>query len=529
CDKDGEPLIHTDGTGFISEDLAILCAKHFIEAKGSNDESYEFVDLLKLEEESLGMEGISDPPLLVQCRIFKDGYAVKGTLLVNKKLRPRTIQVRPSMIKVERDPTLSGSFSFSSLEIVSISRKPRKASLSKNLIALLTVGGVPQAYFMTLLNKTLQESQKVSSSMRAAIRVGLNYGNMDDNATSVAMIGSGIPLDEPYLQHRMSILTNEERKGLRGGKIPVDDSFYLIGTADPTGTLESDEVCVILENGQVSGKVLVYRNPGVHFGDIHILNAKYVPAMGEFVGNGKYGIFFSTKGRRSVGSEIANGDFDGDLYWVSHNRTFLDHFKVSQPWEKTYFTPSAPSKKPSELSHDELDKELVTQLFATQKQNMVAGKSADSLLTFEDQYIVLGKDDAEKHRLEEKMLKLTDLYYDALDAGKSGKTIEISKFLLPQKYPHFLEKNADKSYHSPSVLGLIYDTVKGYQSDNASRKEVWKLPCFNVEIPAATMNLWKDRYKSYKLDMLDALKSGDESKNNSADIVIKKYKKVCVC
>nr|GEX31301.1 mitochondrial proton/calcium exchanger protein-like [Tanacetum cinerariifolium] len=69
------------------------------------------------------------------------------------------------------------------------------------------------------------------------------------------------------------------------------------------------------------------------------------------------------------------------------------------------------------------------------------------------------------------MLKLTDLYYDALDAGKSGKRIEISKCLLPQKYPHFQEKKADKSYHSPSVLGLIYDTVKGYQYDNASRKD----------------------------------------------------------
>ncbi|GJV89454.1 RNA-dependent RNA polymerase, eukaryotic, partial [Tanacetum coccineum] len=106
------------------------------------------------------------------------------------------------------------------------------------------------------------------------------------------------------------------------------------------------------------------------------------------------------------------------------------------------------------------------------------------------------------------------------------KQIEISKCLLPQKYPHFLEKKADKSYHSPSVLGLIYDTVKGYQSDNASRKEVWKLPCFNVEIPAATMNLWKDRYKSYRSEMSDAMRSGDESKNNSANIVVKKYKKM---
>lgn len=41
CDKDGEPLIHTDGTGFISEDLAMLCAKDFIEAKGKHDGSFE--------------------------------------------------------------------------------------------------------------------------------------------------------------------------------------------------------------------------------------------------------------------------------------------------------------------------------------------------------------------------------------------------------------------------------------------------------------------------------------------------------
>ena len=76
--------------------------------------------------------------------------------------------------------------------------------------------------------------------------VSLTYGQMDDSATSVSMIGCGIPLDEPYLKYRLSILANEERKGLRNGKIPVNESFYLIGTADPTGILNSDEVCVIL-------------------------------------------------------------------------------------------------------------------------------------------------------------------------------------------------------------------------------------------------------------------------------------------
>ncbi|KAI3524654.1 hypothetical protein L1887_03317 [Cichorium endivia] len=522
-DKDGEALIHTDGTGFISEDLAILCGKDFIEAKGKYDGSF------KLEE--LGPKGmeacIREPPLLVQCRLFKDGYAVKGTLLVNKKLKARTIQVRPSMIKVEKDSTLSDSDSFSSLEINSISRKPRKTNLSKNLIALLSVGGVPKEYFLGLLETTLQDTQKVSSSMRAAVKVGLNYAQMDDSATSVAMIGSGIPLDEPYLQYRLSILANEERKGLRGGKLPVNESCYLIGTADPTGILNSDEVCVILENGQISGKVLVYRNPGIHFGDIHVMNARYVAELEEFVGNAKYGIFFSTKGRRSVGSEIANGDFDGDIYWVSRSPQLLHHFKVSKPWERLSSTPNAPTKKPSELSQEELETQLYTLLFASQKQSIVAGKAADAWLTLMDQYLTLGDDDfTNKNAIKEKLLKLVDLYYDALDAPKSGNPVEIPKNLLPQKYPHFLEKKSDKTYNSSSVLGLIYDTAKGYVPDNALIQEIWKLPRFDVEIPEGCLNLWRDWYRSYRLEMSDAMNSGDESKKDSANIVIKKYKQI---
>lgn len=64
---------------------------------------------------------------------------------------------------------------------------------------------------------------------------------------------------------------------------------------------------------------MVYRYPGLHFGDIHVLNAVYLKELEDVVGNAKFGIFFSTKGLRSVASEIANGDFDGDMYWVSKN------------------------------------------------------------------------------------------------------------------------------------------------------------------------------------------------------------------
>lgn len=73
------------------------------------------------------------------------------------------------------------------------------------------------------------------------------------------------------------------------------------------------------ENGQITGDVLVYRNPGLHFGDIHIMQATYVEGLESYVGHGKYAIFFPCVGPRSVADEIAGGDFDGDMYWVSKN------------------------------------------------------------------------------------------------------------------------------------------------------------------------------------------------------------------
>lgn len=60
------------------------------------------------------------------------------------------------------------------------------------------------------------------------------------------MISFGIPLEESYLRYRLSVLMKEENNSLRKGRLYIPDSYNLMGTADPTGTLKEDEVCVIL-------------------------------------------------------------------------------------------------------------------------------------------------------------------------------------------------------------------------------------------------------------------------------------------
>ncbi|KAI8565476.1 hypothetical protein RHMOL_Rhmol03G0262200 [Rhododendron molle] len=528
-DEEGEHLIHTDGTGFISEDLALKTPKDFSRAKYINDGNFQrFLNPVNCEEKSPELKG-SEAHTREPVRLFRNGLAVKGTLLINKKLR-NTILIRRSMIKVETDSRLVNAQSFNSLEIVKTSQKPKRTFLSKNLIALLSYGGVPKECFLKILEEELEHSRSAYCKKLAALRAALNHGEIDDDFTVARMILSGVPLNEPYLQYRLSFFAKEERKALKGGKLPIRESFYLMGTTDPTGLLESHEVCVILDNGQISGDLLVYRNPGLHFGDIHRLKAVYVKELEEIVGNAKYAIFFSTKGERSVANEMANGDFDGDMYWVSRNPELLDSFKVRKPWRRIHSTTSVPSKKPNELSEKELEHELF-QLFKKtmfQRSNPM-GVAADSWTAFMDRLLILGDGCAdETDRMKGSMDILVDTYYDALDAPKSGKKVVIPDELKAEKFPHYMGRT--NSYHSTSVLGLIYDTVeKSLQSEDLPAKdvEVSKLPYFDVEVPKDGWILWGERYAEYRTEMSAAMDLKDkEARNAAANAVTNNYKKL---
>lgn len=53
--------------------------------------------------------------------------------------------------------------------------------------------------------------------------------------------------------------------------------------------------------------------------------------------------------------------------------------------------------------------------------------AADSWLAFMDRLLMLRDDDVdEMHSLKGKMLHLIDIYYDALDAPKSGKKVSLT-------------------------------------------------------------------------------------------------------
>lgn len=62
------------------------------------------------------------------------------------------------------------------------------------------------------------------------------------------------------------------------------------------------------------------------------------------------------------------------------------------------------------------------------RSSNAAGTAAHSWMAFMDRYLILQDDDDEKEAIKNKMLHLIDLYYDALDAPKSGKKVILCHF-----------------------------------------------------------------------------------------------------
>ncbi|WVZ72691.1 hypothetical protein U9M48_021110 [Paspalum notatum var. saurae] len=481
-EPDGEPLILTDGTGLISVDLATKCPI----GDGITSKGHQHLT--------------NDHPLLMQFRMFHNGSAVKGTLLVDKRLPSETIHIRPSMIKIHGDENSVGEESFNSLEIITTSNRPKRGYTSKFLIALLHHGRVPAEYFLKLLRNVLEDVNKARHKPRNSLEVAFNHADLDDSM-SARMILSGIqPEDEAYLQSQLALMTKEERKGLKQGRIPIDECYNLMGTTDPTGSLKQDQVCVILDNGQLSGKILVYKHPGLHFGDIHVLTATYIDGLEKIVGNSKYAIFFPACGPRSLADEIANSDYDGDVYWVSRNP------QREEPWIGRIKLKKTEQNKPQDYSESELESQLFCEfLKARFTPSHVMGTAANCWLALMDRFLTEDISKSEREDVRMKMLDLVDIYYLAVDAPKQGDKVisnpglvTIPKKLMVAKYPHFMELGSERSYHSTSLLGKIYDEVTLQESETDPSINIVPLSCFmKEEVSEYYKRHWTDLYREY--------------------------------
>lgn len=140
--------------------------------------------------------------------------------------------------------------------------------------------------------------------------------------TLADMLLAGFTQADPFVMAECRAHVRRLLVSLRSGQVPVEESGYAMGTADPTGLLPEGQVVYLRDGLAHSGDVLVYKSPGLHPGDVRKLRAVTLDGVvRETVVSGVSRkratlLIFSVRGARAEADKIANSDLDGDEYLV---------------------------------------------------------------------------------------------------------------------------------------------------------------------------------------------------------------------
>ncbi|CAK9210508.1 unnamed protein product [Sphagnum troendelagicum] len=510
-DDSGKPMSHTDGTGQISPDVAKLLPSSVLKGKVDNKEGH---------------------PTLVQIHMFWHGEAIKGTFQVNQKLKGLKIYYRESMKKVSADDVLRDFSTVNSLAILNTSHKPKEAHLSQDLIVLLSIGNVPASFFIELVKKALDNVCNMFKQWELAYKEVENCTQGIGEQT-YRMLESGFPMNHPQVQKNLRLLAQDRIVDIRKGCVPLPGSFYLMGTSDPTEkkVLKHHQVAISMGEGKILGKVLVYKSPGKHWGDVHLFEAIWDSRLDPYVSASKYTIFFSVQGERPVVDEIANSDLDGDLYWVCNNEQLISHFTPSPPWKRLGGKINYPEDdRPDNLTPEQLEKALFKKFLKARFQTFrPMPTAANYWLAHMDRYLTL-KDNPdpqdEMSLISESIDDLIEIFYRALDADKTGEEVQLPARLKPVVWPHFMDKKENDKrvyYKSSSVLGQIYD-LADISTDNLgySHQETMNYdPKFEYERFDKYVEKWRGLLQVYNKEMQGAAKD----KQND---IIARYQKILI-
>ena len=332
--------------------------------------------------------------------------------------------------------------------------------LNRQIILLLNCLGIPKKNFINKLftyQNKLNDSKFVLSLVHYPewnrILQKMNYCGI--NKTNDRLIKS-------IIDSNLDILYNDIKKKAR---IYVEKSAYVIGIMDEYDILEYGEAYLHIKRDNLDlildQDCSVAKCPCLHPGDIRVLTFKKYREGDE--STKKYEIFnryenviiFPSKGKRPHPDECSGSDLDGDNYFIFYDDDLI-------PDKEDLFKPmSYLVDKKEEKKSDKFTINDVIQYFAEYTNLNNLGLIGDAHLAISDKY-------SAKNRIA---LNLAKKFSKAVDAPKTGDKVILEYEETPQKFPHFMGKTQDKSYHSNSVLGKLYDLANDMVVQRVKKKE----------------------------------------------------------
>jgi RNA-dependent RNA polymerase len=450
-DRDGKQYVFSDGIGKISSSFAEQVAR------------------------KCGCDNIV--PSAFQIRFA--GY--KGMVAVDPRSSYK-LSLRPSMRKYTSNNR--------SLDVLNWT-KYRPCFLNRQIITLLSTLGVEGHHFQTLQKEAVELINQVLTSRDKALDVlQILYIGENHNVLTDMLSCGYCPRSEPYLSMMLQAFRASKFVELRNkARIFVPKGRCLMGCLDETRTLNYGEVFIQIRDapgnkqqrsaGQdlpciMEGKVVVAKNPCLHPGDIRILLAVNTPKLQHMVDC----IVFPQQGKRPHPSECSGSDLDGDVYFVS--------------WDKSLIPPRQEPPmdyvaKPLKQLDREVTMEEIQEHFANYMVNDSLGVIANSHMAFADQEREMAR--------SSKCLRLAELHSTAVDFAKTGVPVQVPVDLFPKKYPDFMEKEDKESYESTSILGKLYRYVT--QADIA-RPNIAEKTYYDHELEVAGFDRYLDEASRYK-------------------------------
>ena len=429
-EKIGKYLL-TDGIGKISKDLMEFSYKIW----GNNDPNLNIISAIQIR--------------FMGC---------KGVFSLDPSLGQNTVHYRESQKKFERDDT--------ALNICSVSNF-KEGFLNRQFIILLSTLGVEDKIFEDIQNNItkkylnlLVDSTKVmldDISLYYEVKNKLNYFT----PTFEYFFKKGLDfINDPLFSQFINIIVYSKLINIKyNGRLNDKKSICLMGVIDETNTLEEDEVYIHLiystENSKINKilnqKVIIYRSPSLHPGDIKILKAVNNPLLGHMINV----IVFSKKGKRPT----SGGDLDGDRYFISYNDDITNNIKDTnfKPLKDLKYSEKS-NKNVKNIKNEKITiKDSIKCMIKITSNNLVS-KICDNHLSFADESILKAKDP--------NCIKLCKYFNQEIDASKTGNFIDLSHLkkekLIKKKRPDFLSNgltNKNKIYESPGILGKLYRKI----------------------------------------------------------------------
>ncbi|EEQ35243.1 RNA-directed RNA polymerase Rdp1 [Microsporum canis CBS 113480] len=403
-----------------------------------------------------------EPPSVFQFRLG----GCKGILTVSPEAQHREVHIRKSQYKF--------AAVHNGLEVIRHS-KFAGAHLNRQLIMVLSALGVTDEIFLKKLHLVLEDMQDAMTNESKAIT--LLQKRVDPNQMTFLlahMVNDGFQAScEPFVKSLLELWRAWDIKYLKEkAKIHIEKGACLLGCIDETATLKgyyekerpaSDatieerldnlpEIFVQVFDTEeetkykiIEGPCILARNPSLHPGDIRVVRAVNVPALHHL----KDVIVFPQTGDRDVSSTCSGGDLDGDDYIVIWDP---DLIPLPKDWfcEPMDYTASNAQSLTRDVTVND-----ITSFFVTYMKNDHLPQIAHSHLAFAD-YVEDGVND-------ERCMQLAQLHSAAVDYNKTGIPANMSRDLIPRKWPHFMEKNhkpKEAQYYSRKILGQIYDIVE---------------------------------------------------------------------